>query len=554
MDWQPSAEIIDLVRNLALQNALQYEGEGQVGSVMGRIMGTRADLRNQAKQLSGLISSEVNTANSLAKSEGLDHIRELLAQSAPEMLEKKEHVRREGLPELPGDHKGVVLRFAPNPNGPLSFGHSRGLVVNSTYAKQLSGKLILRFDDTDTTVKPPLVSAYDTIAKEVEWLCGFPADKIIIASDRMEFYHQFAEQALNEGFAYVCTCTAEAFREFRVGKTCCPCREREAEENIQHWQEMNSEDGYQPGQAVVRIKTDMTLPNPALRDWPALRIQTNPHPRIGNVWRVWPLLDFQSAVEDHLQNVTHIIRGKDLMDSTRKQKLLYQHFAWQYPETIYWGRVKVHEFGGFSTSQMRKDIEEGIYSGWDDPRLPTLSTLARRGIKPEALRNFWIEIGLSQKDIAVPLATLYSHNTSMIDATAPRLAFVRNPIRIELKGEIDSEIMIRSHPTEELGERKINLDGVVYIETEDHGDVRLKDLCDISSNGTITSIDRSDSRPIVHWVANGKENRLSIPEGKELRVEEGLLESHPHPIGTIVQLERIGYAIIEEDGLLLVHE
>ena len=110
MDWQPSAEIIDLVRNLALQNALQYEGEGQVGSVMGRIMGTRADLRNQAKQLSGLISSEVNTANSLAKSEGLDHIRELLAQSAPEMLEKKEHVRREGLPELPGDHKGVVLR------------------------------------------------------------------------------------------------------------------------------------------------------------------------------------------------------------------------------------------------------------------------------------------------------------------------------------------------------------------------------------------------------------------------------------------------------------
>ncbi|HIG48614.1 MAG TPA: hypothetical protein EYQ20_20060 [candidate division Zixibacteria bacterium] len=121
-------------------------------------------------------------------------------------------------------------------------------------------------------------------------------------------------------------------------------------------------------------------------------------------------------------------------------------------------------------------------------------------------------------------------------------------------GEIDTEITIRSHPSEELGERKIKLDGMVYIETEDHGDVRLKDLCDINADGTITSIEKRDSRPIIHWLANGTETRLSIPDGKELRVVEGLLESHSHPIGTIVQLERIGYAIIEKDGLLLVHE
>ena len=147
----------------------------------------------------------------------------------------------------------------------------------------------------------------------------------------------------------------------------------------------------------------MSLKNPALRDWPAARIQTNPHPRVGDKWRVWPLLDFQSAIEDYLQGVTHIIRGKDLMDSTRKQTLLYQHFGWDYPETIYWGRVKVHEFGAFSTSQMKKDIAEEIYDGWDDPRLPTLSALSRRGIKPESLSAFWIELGLTQKDISVPL-------------------------------------------------------------------------------------------------------------------------------------------------------
>ena len=147
------------------------------------------------------------------------------------------------------------------------------------------------------------------------------------------------------------------------------------------------------GDAVVRVKTDLDLPNPALRDWPALRIQHAPHPMVGKLYKVWPLLDFQSAVEDHLQGVTHIVRGKDLMDSTRKQTLLYEHFGWKYPETLYWGRVKVHEFGGFSTSGMREDINQGKFDGWDDSRLPTISALRRRGFQSQAIREFWLDLG-----------------------------------------------------------------------------------------------------------------------------------------------------------------
>ena len=127
----------------------------------------------------------------------------------------------------------------------------------------------------------------------------------------------------------MCTCSAEEFKVHRVGMTECPCRDNSVDENLERWSKMNNPDEYQPGDAVLRVKTDMTLKNPALRDWPAARIQTNPHPRVGNRWRVWPLLDFQSAVEDYLQGVTHIIRGKDLMDSTRKQTLLYAHFGWE---------------------------------------------------------------------------------------------------------------------------------------------------------------------------------------------------------------------------------
>ena len=126
------------------------------------------------------------------------------------------------------------------------------------------------------------------------------------------------------------------------------------------------------------------------------------------------------------------------MDSTRKHTLLYAHFGWQYPETMYWGRVKVHEWGGFSTSQMRKEIESGRYTGWSDPRLPTIAGLSGRGIQADALRNFWLELGITQKDIAVPLASLYSHNIKTIDDDAPRIAFVRNPVAISLVGiEID---------------------------------------------------------------------------------------------------------------------
>ena len=556
MEWQPDEATLDLIRHLALQNSYQYDGKGQAGSVISRIMGSRADLRQHGKHIAPLVGQEVAKANALAKSEGIEKIRTILEAEAPDLLERKVKTRREGLPELPNlEGRKPILRFAPNPNGPLSFGHSRGLVINGQYAKELGGELILRFDDTDTTVKPPMLEAYDSIPKQQEWLCGFAAHRIVIASERMQHYHDYAEKMIQGGFGYVCTCSAESFREFRVSMKDCPCRNNGIEPNLEKWKMMNDPEGFKPGDAVLRVKTDMTLKNPALRDWPAARIQTNPHPRVGNIWRVWPLLDFQSAVEDYLQGVTHIIRGKDLMDSTRKQTLLYDHFGWQYPETIYWGRVKVHEFGAFSTSQMKRDIAEGVYADWDDPRLPTLSALSRRGIQAESLRAFWIELGLTQKDIAVPLSTLYSHNTKAIDPNAPRLAFVRDAFPITLQGEFPRTGEISSHSDTKMPTRKYSIDEGVWIEQEDSGKpIRLKDLCDIDEHGMVESIDRSDKRSVVHWVAGGKPSTLTIANGQELNVVEGILENNSYKVGTIVQLERIGYAIIEENGLLMVHD
>ena len=570
MTWTPDEETKTMIRHVALQNALEYEGKAAVGSVIGRIMAMRDDLKQHGKEVTVLVANEVNQANELASTSGLEHLRSILSSEAPHLLEKRESkARREGLPELKKGTKGkVILRFAPNPNGPLSFGHARGLVINSTYRSMYDGTFILRFDDTDTKVKPPMLEAYQRIEEETTWLTGRSPDRVVIASDRIEIYHDHAQKMLENGFGYVCRCTADEFKEFRISKSECPCRTQSVADNITLWNTM-LKGKFSPGDAVVRVKTDMTLKNPALRDWPALRIQdtkAHPHPRpeVGSKHVVWPLLDFQSAVEDHLQGVTHIIRGKDLMDSTRKQTLLYEHFGWTYPETMYWGRVKVHEWGGFSTSQMRQDIEQGQYQGWNDPRLPTLDALRNRGIQAEALNNFWLELGITQKDISVPLATLYSHNTKVVDENAPRLAFVRHPVSYTLLGEKPSTLEIPVHPNNaEMGTRTWSLkDGKVWLEGNDleKMDVRLKEFADVAlhdQEAKIESLKRQDQRAVIHWVpVSEAEEALLVETGNnELIHTHGQLERHTYPAGTIVQLERIGYARIMEDGSLMVcHE
>ena len=546
-------EDIQTVRKYALQNAIEYDGKGKAGSVLGRVLAERSDLRPHAKKLMSLIDFEVGQANSLANQEGLEVVRTELEGIDPGALKRERHKKKEGLRELTGDTSKVVLRFAPNPNGPLSIGHSRGVVINSSYAEKYDGKIVLRFDDTDTRVKPPLTEAYRWIEEDFEWLSGRAADVVIKASERMPIYLKHAEKMIAEGHGYVCRCGAEEFRGFREAKTECPCRGRGVSESLEEWGSMNS-GGIMEGGAVVRVKTSMSLPNPALRDWPALRIQHAPHPVVGDKYKVWPLLDFQSAVEDHEQGVTHIIRGKDLMDSTRKQTLLYEHFGWKYPETLYWGRVKVHEFGGFSTSGMSSAIKTGEYDGWDDTRLPTLRALRRRGFEPQSLISLWNEIGLTQKDISISMQTLEAFNSKNIDRHCERRFFVCDPVRIEFQSEdFPSEAKIARHPDGAIpGMRAWGVENFIFIQAEDckQGKLRLKDFADIEitgSNAEIEGEERSDGRPIIHWLPEKitREAKMFVAEGGEIRELEGVIEDFELRVGEVYQFERVGFARLD---------
>ncbi|KPQ41569.1 MAG: glutamyl-tRNA synthetase, partial [Candidatus Methanoperedens nitroreducens] len=400
-----------LIKKYALQNAVKYNKLPQAGSVMGKVMAA-PELRTRAKEINSLVGEVLDEINNMSPDLWEQELNRLAPELIAELKEKKEPEK--GLPPL--DIKGLlVMRFAPNPNGPPTIGSSRGIVVNSEYTKKYKGKFIIRFDDTDPATKRPMLEAYHWYLDDCEWL-GAKPDEVVIASDRIPKYYEVAEQLIKKGGAYVCFCEQEEFKALKDEKKACLHRGKDVEENLTLWKKMLSGEFKEQG-AVLRIKTDISHKDPAIRDWVAFRIIKTPHPRpeVADKYNAWPLLDFEGAVEDHLLGTTLIIRGKDLTDSETRQRYIYKYMGWKYPETMHWGRVQIHEFGKLSTSGLKKAIADGTYTGWDDPRVPTIRALRRRGIRSEALRKFMIELGLGETDISISLDTLYAEDRKIID-------------------------------------------------------------------------------------------------------------------------------------------
>ena len=191
-----------------------------------------------------------------------------------------------------------------------------------------------------------------------------------------------------------------------MAKQACPCRELPPEEQLKRWN-MMLDGSYKKGEAVVRIKTDLQDPNPAVRDWPALRISTTAHPRQGTKYRVWPLYNFSCGLDDHLMGVSHIIRGKEHDVNTIRQRWLQKHLGWNYPEIINVGRLGL-EVGILSKSKMRVGIEDGTYNGWDDPRLGSLVALRKRGIQPETIRATMLHVGPKPVNVSISWRALWA--------------------------------------------------------------------------------------------------------------------------------------------------
>jgi len=564
-----NTETKETIRKIALLNAFRHEGKAQMQSVLGKLLADQPQLKTKIKEVALFVKEVVEEVNKLS----LEEQRRLIEKSWPEALVKEKVEEERVLPPLPNvkKYKRVVTRFSPNPDCVLHLGSARAIVLCYEYAKRYDGLFYLRFEDTDPRLKKSALQFYDSIREDLTWL-GCTWDAEFIQSDRIPIYYEHAEKLLQNGDAYVCTCQPKEFRKKVLARKPCPCRDLSPNENVVRWKHMLDET-YKEGEAVVRVKTDLTHPNPAVRDWPALRIidtKKYPHPRVGSKHRVWPLYNFACGVDDHLIGVTHIIRGKEHLTNQTRQEYMYKHFGWEYPEAIHYGRLKITG-ASLSKSKIVEGIQSGFYKSWDDPRLATFVALKRRGITPEAIRSLIIDVGPKTSDVTLSWENLYAYNRKIIDPIANRCFFVHNPIELTVR-EIPRPFVARLplHPDRpEKGFRSFKIEpkenkASLLISSNDinlikaQNRIRLMGLFNFQvekiGKHLIEAVFHSGSHeeakrlgaPLIHWIliGTGVPCKVVMPDAS---VAEGMAEDSCKSLrpDDIIQFERFGFVRVD---------
>jgi len=535
----------ETIRKYALRNAVKFEGEADLGAVMSKVMGECEECRKDPQGTKELVERFISEINEMGSAEQEEELRELM----PEYFEESEEEEVERLPDLDSDE--VVMRMAPYPSGPLHIGNSRMVILNDEYVKRNDGKLILFYDDTiGSEKKKPLHDAYGLIKEGLEWL-DVEWHETYYKSKRMDIYYDYGRKIIEMGEAYVCQCTAEELRGKREKGKACEHRSQSVEENLELWEQMLN-GAFKEGEVVVRIKTDMESPDPAFRDRVLFRVSNKPHPKVGQDYHVWPLLEFSWAIDDHLLGVTHILRGKDLVIEDRMEKYIWDLFGWEDKEFLHYGMLRLEGLR-LSKSDFQQRLQKGDLRGWDDPRTWSLQALKKRGIQPGAIRDFILDFGMSMTDIAVPPSKLYAKNRELIDPIANRYYFVPDPVEVRLEGDFDmEETEIRKHPDHpERGARKLATKEVVYLPKKDWEkkqgeEIRLTNFCNIELEGKIGKITGFENRniPKIQWLCEGLDTTVELTDGS---FDHGLGEKNLKNVkeDEIVQFERYGFVRIE---------
>ncbi|XES76463.1 MAG: glutamate--tRNA ligase [Candidatus Bathyarchaeia archaeon] len=564
-------ELRELIRKTALLNAVQHGGKAQAGPIVGKLLGEKAELRSQAKELTAVINEVLAEVNSLP----VEEQKRIVAEKWPQTKEKKKAEEEKHLPPLPNADKyeHVVTRFSPNPDCVLHLGSARAIVLSHEYARIYKGKFVLRFEDTDPKVKKSSLEFYGKIREDLAWL-GCVGDEEYIQSDRVPIYYEYAEKLLAGGNAYVCTCVPDEFREKTIQQQPCPCRSLPPEEQLKRWNCML--DGtYAEGEAVMRVKTDLNHPNPAVRDWPALRVidtQTHPHPRVGSKYRVWPLYNMAAGLDDHLLGITHIIRGKEHLTNGVRQKFMYKYLGWEYPQETHYGRLKIT--GAFlSKSKIIQGIKDKEFTGFDDPRLATFAALRKRGITPEAVKRMIIDVGPKTADVTLSWENLYAYNRKILDPQCDRYFFVAEPVKLKVKNlpkAFDVKLLLHpEHPEKGVRQHTITPTGKdsaaeLWITKKDAANmtqgkvVRLMELFNVQiENATPDCVEavflsesyeqvRKAKAQLIHWIAVGQEFPCIVVMPDASKVE-GVTEDYCEKLkpDTTVQFERFGFVRVD---------
>ena len=432
----------------------------------------------------------------------------------------------------------VVTRFPPEPNGFLHIGHAKSITVNFGLAQQYGGVCNLRFDDTNPEKESQVF--IDAIQADVRWL-GYEWDgEVRYASSYFQQFYEWALHLIDEGKAYVCDLSADEARDYRgtltlPGKN-SPYRDRSIDENHALFAAMKAGE-FEDGSRVLRAKIDMASPNINLRDPTLYRIRRVAHHQTGDEWVIYPTYDYAHGQEDAIEGISHSICTLEFED----HKPLYDWFIDNLPVP---SRPRQYEFArlnvNYTVTSKRKLkllVDSGVVSGWDDPRMPTIAGMRRRGYTPAALRHFCEEVGTSRSDGVVDVAMLESAVRNDLNVTAPRAMAVLNPLKLQITNlEAPEVFLVANHPADDTqGKREVQFGPEIWIDKDDFRQeankkfkrlvlgkrVRLRggyvieaERCDVDADGEVTAVyasivpqtlgedpdDGVKAKGVIHWV------------------------------------------------------
>ncbi|WP_137936708.1 glutamine--tRNA ligase/YqeY domain fusion protein [Chitinivorax sp. B] len=375
-----------------------------------------------------------------------------------------------------GKHKGIITRFPPEPNGYLHVGHAKSICLNFGLAEDYQGQCNLRFDDTNPEKES--VEYAESIQADIKWLGYQWNGEVKWASDYFDRLYDLAEELIRAGKAYVCELTAEQMREYRgnfseLGKN-SPYRDRSVDENLDLFRRMKAGE-FPDGSKTLRLKIDMTSPNLNLRDPVFYRIRRAHHIRTGDKWCIYPMYDYTHCISDAIEHITHSLctlefeAHRPLYDWVLDNISIGCH-----PQQIEFSRAELL-YAVTSKRKLNQLVTEGLVTGWDDPRMPTISGMRRRGYSPAGIRLFAQRCGVSKSENVMDYSVLEGAVRETLEAEDPRVMAVLDPIKVTLTNFEPGVTSYRSAPFHphhpEFGERDVTISPVIYIERDDFAEV-----------------------------------------------------------------------------------
>ncbi len=549
------------IRLFVLENAVKYNGKASIGSVVGKILAEHPEEKSRMKELMSEIKLVVDTVNSMSPEE---QVNELLEHNPHYYKTEKEESKkraeeRKELPELKNAVMGqVVTRIPPEPSKYNHVGHAITFLLNYMYAKKYQGKCILRYEDTNP--EKSTQEFVDAMNEDVLEYLDIHPDQVVFVSDHLLKYIEMAGQLITDGHAYTCRCLQEKISHNRREMIDCSCRETTHTSN--DWQSMKA-GKFVEGEITLRLKISMQHKNAVMRDPVIFRLCYDPHYRQGMKYKVWPVYDFENAIEEGLLGVTHVLRSNEFESRIELQEYIRNLFSLPHPTIKQYARVNIAD----ATTQgreIRALIESGNYLGWDDPRLVTLRALKRRGIVKEAYFDLAKVVGMSKTPSEIDFAVIASINRKLLDASAKRFFFIHHPKMIQIKQAPPLDVDLKFHPDGERG-RTFHTSDEFYIEEEDYhkfvdGElIRLMDCLNFTKEKKIFSFEsvehekyRGSSGPIIHWlpVDNIIDVEVLMPDISVLKgYGEGTLSILQ--IGDVIQFERFAFCRLDsiENGV-----